>query len=868
MPEEIHWHSLQINTVFQKLNSTEKGLDSIEAKKRLKEFGLNSFLIKTSETIPRILLRQLQNPIVYTLLFSTGLAFALGKFTDGLVVLSVVILNTLIGFFQEYRAHKIIGEISKMIPLSTTVIRKGKMLNAESSQIVPGDIIVLQPGDKIPADLRLFSVKNLQCDESSLTGESHPISKTIDSLHFDTPLAERKCMAFSGTYVTAGTGLGIVTTTGLKTEFGKISELLEQTTPLETPLSKTLKTIALWITSAVAIVGSILFIIGYFRGSTLLDSAFAAVTLAVAAIPEGLPAIITIGSAIGVQRMAKKQAIIRQLPAIEALGSTTVICTDKTGTLTHNEMTVQSLWTPSGLSFVTGSGYSLEGRIILPENQGCAHEEVYSLLEAAILCNDARIDDQGGLIGDPTELALIIAARKYSFDENTLRGEFRREDVIPFEPEKRLMATLHTSSSSKQYIFIKGAPETLLQICDIDSITSSTLVKVIDEMAEDGMRILAISKKTLLTPLKTLSESEIQEGFTLLGLIGMSDPPRKEVYKALKACHRAGITVKMITGDHPKTAKAIGKELGFLTDDQGVITGQELDQFDEEGWRQCIPTHHVFARTAPEHKLKLVEALQKESQVVAMTGDGVNDAPALKRADIGIAMGIKGTAVAKEASDVILADDNFANIEAAVEEGRRVYDNLIKSITFIFATSFAQALLILISVLFFPIQENTIIHPTSPVQILWINLVVAVALALPLAFEKSEPDLMIRSPRSKKEPILNIFSMIRLLLASLMMSIGAIGLFLWQHAEKLASRKEELVALAEAQTMAVTTIILFQIIYLFHCRTLKSSAIQVKLFSNPAMILGVVVVLLAQIAFIYIPFMNLLFYSSPLSLRS
>lgn len=873
--ENIEWHALDIKSVFQKTRSSEEGLDITESKKRLKEYGFNILQTKTSETIPRILFRQLRNPIVYVLLLSTLLAFALRKFTDGLVVFSVVILNTFIGFFQEYRANRIIRALSAMVPHETTVIRGGDQKRVPASHVIPGDVIFLQAGDKIPADLRLFSIKNLQCDESSLTGESLPVSKRTETLSFKTPIAERKCMAFSGTYVTAGTGMGVVIATGLKTEFGKISEMIELVTPLETPLSLTLKRIAGWITCGVLVIGASLFAVGYLRGSNLFDSGLSAVTLAVAAIPEGLPAVITIASAIGVRRMARRQAIVRQLPVVEALGSTTAICTDKTGTLTHNEMTAQRLWTDSGFSFVTGVGFDLEGQII-PSDQKKAknliiQEEVIPLLRAVLLCSDASLDHtpSGWVpVGDPTEIALVVAGRKTQLDEDLLRSEWYREDVIPFEPERRMMATLNTSPSKTQYIFIKGAPEEILNACTSDEASKVKLLELVDEMAKDGMRVLAVGEKEIQHSLQTLGDKEIKNGFRLLGLIGMIDPPRKEVYKAINACYQAGITVKMVTGDHPITAKSIGLDLGLLDEGCQVIPGSQLNQLDPEGWKEIANEHNVFARVSPIHKLKLVEALQACGHVVAMTGDGVNDAPALKRADIGVAMGIKGTAVAKEASDMILADDNFASIEAAVEEGRRVYDNLIKALVFILPTSLGQALVILIAVLFFPIQNGILLHPMLPVQILWINLVVAVALSLPLAFEIQEPDIMNRPPRKKTAPVLSGFILIRTLTVSVLMAVGAIGLFLWEYHLKIANETIEKIAISEAQTMAVTAMMMFQVFYLFHCRSLKLSVLKTNFFSNPSILIGVGVVLLAQVAFIYVPFMNRLFYSSSLNVEA
>lgn len=865
---EKQWHSLAKETFFQELNSSESGLNEKEVTRRLKIFGHNTLQGKSSETIPRILLRQLHNPIVYVLLFSTGFAGLLGKFTDSLVVFSVVILNALIGFIQEYRAHKTIRALTSMVPQKTSVLRDGDTKLVHSSHLVPGDIVVLQAGDRIAADLRLFFVKNLACDESTLTGESLPVSKKADPTTPDTVLAERRNMAFKGTYVTSGSGLGIVVATGLKTEFGKISDLVEHVVVLETPMSITIRKIAQWITLGVLVVSSGLFLIGYLRGSSLFDAGFAAITLAVAAIPEGLPAIITIASSIGVRRMARRQAIIRQLPAVEALGSTSMICTDKTGTLTYNEMTVQQIWTPSGFSFVSGGGYSLDGHF-QSENSSITNEELEEILRAAILCSDATLDETpNGLIpiGDPTEIALIVAGRKKSLIESEVRKAWKQKDIIPFESEKRLMATLNLSPKDTCFAFIKGAPEEVLAICEGLSNPEQVLMHV-QSMAKEGMRVLAIAKKEVQKSTVQLTEEAIKEGFSLLGLIGMIDPPRKEAYQALKSCHEAGINVKMVTGDHPLTAEAVARELGILGHGK-VISGHEVSNFDAEDWKKAALTTQVFARVAPEHKLKLVEALQELGHVVAMTGDGVNDAAALKRADIGVAMGIKGTAVAKEASDMILADDNFASIEAAVEEGRRVYDNLIKSLAFVLPTSVGQALVIFFAVLFFPIQEERLLYPMLPIQILWINLVVSVALSLPLAFELAEPDIMKRPPRKKKASVLNGFLLAKTLTVSMVMASGTIGLFLWEYYREIGKGTIEVVALAEAQTMAVTAMILFQIIYLFNCCSLNDAKKRTHFFSNHYLFIGSVSVFLAQTAFVHLPIMNKIFRSSPLNLES
>jgi Ca2+-transporting ATPase len=857
------WHALDNATVMNTLHTTEQGLSEEEAKKRLQQEGPNTIHIKSRDTLWIIFLRQWQNPIIYVLLFATALSLLLQKWPDSIVVFSVILLNTFIGFFQEYRAHETIKALSALTPHYATVIRSSETKKIAASHVVPGDILLLQEGDLIAADLRLLFSKHLHCDESSLTGESLPIPKRIDPLPEDTLLADQTNRAFKSTYVTSGTGFGVVIATGRRSEIGKISEWIEQIPSLETPLSATIKKIAQAATIGILGISLLLFLIGYLRGTSLFNAAFAAITLAVAAVPEGLPAVITIASAIGVRRMARRNVIIRQLPAVEALGSTNIICTDKTGTLTHNEMTVQQLWTPSGTSFVTGAGYSLKGQI--HPSHSDTTPELEQLLTAALLCSDATLEEshKGNVpIGDPTEVSMVVAGRKIGLHERHLRSTWNKRDQIPFESKRRLMATLYTSPSHEHILIMKGAPEEITQACP-----SLNIEDEIHSMAKQGMRVLAVAQKKLSSPLTEITEHDIVSGFTLLGLIGIVDPIRKEAYQAIKTCHEAHITVKMVTGDHPITAEAVSRELGILGKGN-VITGTELNAFSEAEWKHAAHANHVFARVSPKHKLKLVEILQASGHVVAMTGDGVNDAAALKRADIGISMGIKGTAFAKEASDMILTDDNFASIEAAVVEGRRVYDNLIKSLQFLIPTSLGLACVVLIAVLFFPIKNGIPLHPISPLQVLWINLIVAVSLSLPLAFESEEPHLMKRPPKKKNAPILSGWMLLKPLTVSLLMALGTVALFYWQYQSEISRGILAPQAQREAQSMAVTAMIFFQIFYLFHCRTFKTPQTIKSFFSNPTIFIGVSAVILAQAAFLYLPVMNTLFRSSPLSLKS
>jgi len=875
----IEWHSITSENVLTELKSSKEGISKQEAAIRLKKFGLNTIKTKSSDTVLRMVFRQLHNPLIYVLLASSLLAFVLDKKTDAAVVLSVVILNTFIGFFQEYRSSLTIQSLLQMIPQICTVIRNGITSSIPTDQIVPGDIIILQEGDRVAADIRLFSVKNLGCDESALTGESQTAFKITESCPEQSSIADRKCMSYSGTLVRSGVGAGVVVTTGKQTEFGKISEMLKQVTAIDTPLTTTLKKLASLITGLVFFMAAGLFAVSYFRGYSLLDAGIASIALAVAAIPEGLPSAITIAAAIGVHRMAKRKAIIRHLLAVETLGSTTVICTDKTGTLTQNQMTVQSIWTPANSYFVTGIGYSSEGEIsnqndITSEDLTSNHQ-LQELLHAAILCNDASVEQKEGRwipSGDPTEVALLIAARKGALDEVHLRQMWPKLDEIPFDSQKRIMATLHQTQDNEKTIFLKGAPEAVLSLCKIDAngkdiYHNSIADEQVEYIASQGMRVIAVAKKSAQRDDALLVEEDIKNNFVFLGLFGMIDPPRKEALESIKDCQSAGINVKMITGDHPLTAGVIGQKIGLAKEGR-VITGSDLNELEEDEWPEVINQNNIFARTLPEHKLKIVQSLQRSGHIVAMTGDGVNDAPALKQANIGIAMGISGTSVAKESSDLVLADDNFASIKASVEEGRRVYDNLIKSIAFIFPTSLAQASIILVAILFFPIEENILLLPILPVQILWVNLIVAIALAIPLAFESMEPDIMQRAPRKPKAPILSRFILIRTFMVAAVMALGTIGLFFWEYYTEIAKGTTHIKALAESQTMSVTSLMFFQIFYLFNCRSFKFSVFRMGFFSNPWILLGIGFVIMAQIGFVFIPFMNTLFGSSPLSLQA
>jgi magnesium-transporting ATPase (P-type) len=876
----VPWHSLDLPSALGALASRPEGLTSDEARERLGQYGPNVLERARGDGPLRILWRQIDNPLIWVLLASAAVAVAIGKVTDGLVVLAVVVLNSLIGFFQEYRASRAIEALRGMVPEYATVVRDGGRHRVPVADLVPGDLVLLASGDLVPADLRLAAVKRLRIDEAALTGESVPAEKVVSPVAPDAAIGDRSSMAFGGTLVTYGTATGLVVATGAGTELGRISTLLQEATPLETPLTRALATVGKAIALAIVAVSAVILSIGVLRATAaglplddaLRETLIFAIALAVGAIPEGLPAIVTISLAIGVQRMAHRHAIIRKLPAVETLGSTTVICSDKTGTLTRNEQTVVEVWTPAGGPCqVEGVGYAPEGGFRRGQaNAGLAPGDVRRLLLDAALCSDATLHRRGGhwgIAGDPTEAALVVAAEKAGVQVEAERRRHGRLDTVPFESENQLMATLHEQPDGERRVIVKGAPEVVLNRCGVgpDGVDHAAFHAEVDRMASAGMRVLGLAERTWDGPGHQLLIDDVAGGLRFLGLIGMIDPPRPEAVAAVRACQDAGITVKMITGDHRATAQAIGRQLG-LTNEGDAVAGASLDALSPTRLKEVAESTAVFARVAPEHKLRLVKALQAQGHVVAMTGDGVNDAPALKQADIGVAMGITGSSVSKEAADVVLTDDNFATIVAAVEEGRRVYDNLIKSLAFVLPTNLGLALILIYAVLFFPFDPHTrlLLLPIEPTQILWINLVAAVALALPLAFEAKEADLMTRPPRDPGAPLLSPFVLWRTLVAALMMTAGAVAVFLWTFGPHLEQGAADPRGLAEAQTLAVTTVILFQVFYLQKSRSLRDPVWRIGWLSNPTVYLGVGIILLAQACFIYLAPLQAVFGSAPL----
>ncbi len=859
------WHAKDGLEVLKSTKSDEDGLTSDEAADRLAEHGPNRLQEHEKEPAWWRFLRQFHDVLIYILLVAAVVTAFLGEWIDTSVIFAVVLINAIIGYVQEGKAEEALEAIRGMLSPTALVLRDGERVTLDAEEIVPGDIVFVESGDRVPADVRWLRAVNLYAEEAALTGESVPVEKSSDPIPEEAQLGDRASMGYSGTIVTRGRGKGVVVATGKKTEIGRIGELVSEVEELTTPLIKQInefgKVLALLILGLCALT----FGFGYFFRPYSLEEMFMIVVgLAVAAIPEGLPAILTITLALGVQRMAGRNAILRKLPAVETLGSVSVICSDKTGTLTKNEMTVRTVITPDATYEVTGAGYAPEGKILVEEEevQLDAHPVLMETARAGVLCSDATLskeDAQWKVDGDPTEGGVVALGRKAGIDPSALRKEEQRIGEVPFESYRQWMATLHETADGPR-IFLKGAPERVLDLCesqregeaDTGKLNREYWSDAMEEAANKGQRLLAIAVRE--TDRGELAESDVSNGgFTLLGILGLLDPPRDEAITAVQECREAGIDVKMITGDHAGTAKAIGSQLG-IGDDQDAVTGSDLEGMSNEELSELVPERSVFARASPEHKLRIMQALQSHGKIVAMTGDGVNDAPALKRADVGIAMGIKGAEASKQAAEMVLADDNFATIAAAVREGRTIYDNLKKAILFILPTNGAESLMLIATVLF-----TFEALPITPLQILWVNMVTAVTLALAMAFEPGESGIMKRPPRDPDEPILSGYLLWRIAYVSVLIAVAALWLFFYEI--------ERGVSVDSAQTIAVNTLVAGQIAYLFNTRFIWQSALSVRrLLSNPVAWGVVGILLLLQLAFTYLPFMQIAFGSEGVKL--
>ena len=866
--ENAVWHSLTPEETLQGLNSSSEGLSTEQAQERLEQYGPNKLPEPRRRGPLMRLLLQFHNVLIYVLLAAAATTAWMDHWLDTFVILGVVVINALIGFLQEGKAEKALDAIRNLLSVEAQVCRDGKRQEIPAIDLVPGDVVYLNSGDKVPADLRLLEVRNLQIEEAALTGESVASEKSTEAVAADADLGDRSAMAYSSTLVTYGQGVGVVTGTGAHTEIGHINTMLAGVEELATPLLRKLAVFGRWLSFAIIAIAAITFVFGLVvRDMEIAEMFLAAVGLAVAAIPEGLPAIMTITLALGVQKMASRNAIIRRLPVVEALGSVTVICSDKTGTLTRNEMTAQRLLCSAGVVQIEGVGYQPEGGFLLGDGEVSRDDPLLQEpARCALLCNDARLEHENDLwqvAGDPTEGALLTLGMKAGLDRAELEKQWPRVDSVPFESVNQYMATLHRDTAGEDLVCLKGAPEKVLALCDqVRTRTGTTAFDPqqwhddMDRVAGEGMRLLALAERRDQKSRRKLATADVQEGgFTLVGIAGLADPPRQEAAQAVAECREAGILVKMITGDHALTAKAIGQQLG-LGDEVKAITGSEIEAMSDEELRRVVLDTEIFARATPEHKLRLVTAMQAEKQIVAMTGDGVNDAPALKRADVGVAMGQKGTEVSKEASEVVLTDDNFASIVAAVEEGRTVYDNLKKSIMYILPTNGGQASMIFMAVLL------GLALPVTPVQILWVNMITAVTMSLALAFEKPEPNLMRRPPRNPQEPLLNAFMGWRIAFVSVLLVIGSFGLFLWQHYHLGLH-------LDVARTTAINALMIGEAFYLFSCRFMVASSLNIKgLFGSPHVLFALAVMLVLQLLFTYAPFMQALFETRSMPLET
>lgn len=880
-----HWHHLPTVEVLRLLETdSEQGLHPIEVTNRQQRYGANTLTQREGKGPLIAFLEQFNQPLIYILMAAGVITGLLAEWIDMGVIFAVVLINALVGFVQEAKALQAMEALAKGMENEATVIRGGDKQRISATQLVPGDLVYLQSGDKVPADLRLLQSRDLQIDESAMTGESVPVEKyPADQLPSDTVLAERSNIAYSSTLVTYGTGIGVVISIGDRTEIGQINEMIASAEVLETPLTRQIEKFSLALMKVILGIAGLTLIASLLRNEVVdqeaLKEAFLeTVALAVGAVPEGLPVVVTIALAIGVSRMAKRHAIIRKLPAVETLGSTTVICSDKTGTLTQNEMTVQEVFAGGEKFEVSGIGYGLEGKFSrgTTEIQPQSYKALSECLIAGLLCNDSRLvsnNQEWRAEGDPTEAALITSATKAGFSKQELELVLPRVDSLPFESEHQYMATLHerkeerslrASAKPRSHLaYIKGSVEQILPRCQDAYSASGTPIpidevaihQVVNEMAEKGLRVLAFAKAEFSPDTHSLTHESIEGGLTFLGLQGMVDPARPEAIEAVRSCQRAGIRIKMITGDHIQTAAAIGRKIG-LNGTAGkplAISGQELAQLSDEELIAVAERVSVFARVAPEQKLRLVKALQASGNIVAMTGDGVNDAPALRQADIGIAMGRTGTEVAKEAADMVLTDDNFATIQAAVEEGRRIYDNIIKSIIWLLPTNASLGLIIVLASFF------DLGLPVTPLQILWINTIAAVLLGTMLAFEVAEPGIMERSPRPPKRPLLRQAGVQWIIVVGCILCAVVFIVYNLQQADPTNPP-------AVDRTAAVNVIVFGQIFLLFNCRSLRYSMFKLGVFSNCWLILGIVLMIGAQLLFTYLPLMNQLFQTAPIGL--
>jgi Ca2+-transporting ATPase len=848
------WYQLPVEQTFELLAADNNGLTSTEVKARLERYGYNELKFRKRGPLIRFLL-QFHNALLYVLMVAALIAALLGKFMDMWVIIGVILATVVIGFIQEGKAEASLEALKKMLVPECTVLRDGEQKVIPARELVPGDVVLLDGGDRVPADLRLFGAKNLKVDEAVLTGESASVAKDGSPISRpNLPPGDQLCMAFSGTFVTQGRGLGIVVGTGEQTEFGKIAGMMKETKKVVPPIVKKIADFTKFIIIACVSFGVINFILGTLLGYDIGYMLLATAGMIVAMIPEGLAAAVIAAFAIGAMAMARRNALIRRLPAAETLGCATVICSDKTGTLTKNQMTVVHIYSGGKDYKVGGVGYEPRGEFTLGNRRINPLDENHELdetLRAGYLCNNAAlVKNEAGysIVGDPTEGALVVSATKAGITERP-----PRLDEIPFEPEQQYMATLH-QGKAENIIYMKGSPERILRMChsqlrdrSIEPLRSEEILGKADEMARDALRVLGIAYKMVPKDKDSLYPEDLM-GLIFLGLQGMIDPPREEAIEAVKKCKRARIRVVMITGDHAQTARAVARQLGIDEDGDRVLTGEELSSISDEELYEVVDKVSVYARVAPEHKFRITKQLQKRGQIVAMTGDGVNDAPALKAADIGVAMGITGTEASKEAADMVLTDDNFASIVAAVEEGRHVFNNIWKVILFLLPTNGGQGLVMIGAVLLSPLIPVFALRlPIEPVQILWVNLIMAIGCSIPLIWEPKDKGILEKSPRDPKEKLFNPLFLQKVGIISVISAAAAFTLFL-VYTNVMAGTEDYL---TQAQTVAFTTLIMVQLFYLFTARSIRESAFTFSPFSNRMVLIGAGATLGLQLIIVY-----------------
>jgi Ca2+-transporting ATPase len=881
LAQENVWHASKIEEVFKTLETSERGLTNAEAEKRLLKYGANELEEEKRISKFALLVSQLKNPLVGVLVAAALISFLVGKLVDTMVVAVVIVFNTTIGFVQEFKAEAALQALKSMAAPEAEVIRncpeRGTCLEmrVKAKEIVPGDIILLAAGDKVPADARVFEIANLEIDESMLTGESTPVRKTVTALNKDLPVADRTNMAFSGTVVTQGRGKAVVVATGMKTEIGKIAKLIKETEKAETPIQKRTTDLGRKLGLFALLASGLVLAVSLLRGFDFYEVFLFALATAVSAIPEGLPAVMTITLAVGVNRMAKRNAIIRKLQAVDTLGSATAICTDKTGTLTTNQMTVQKIFVDNRMVKVTGVGYAPEGRFEIEGNivDTTKDEALSLLLQIAALCNDARLRQhevkdgyRWEIYGDPTEGALVVAAQKAKLEKHELEEKFPRVDEIPFNPKERYMATFHKSSAKLLQVYVKGAPETVLEICSeilengeekkLTQRKKEEILKGGTQMASEALRVLAFAYQTIEKKTPDDFKEKIHyksADLVFVGLAGMIDPPRPEAKSAVQLCKRAGIKVVMATGDHKLTAEAIAKEIGILEPSSKVLTGVDLDGMNDDELGAVIEETSVFARVSPTHKFRIVESLRRKGHIVAMTGDGVNDAPALKAAEIGVSMGITGSDVTKETADMVLADDNFASIVNAVEEGRVVFENVRKVVKFLVTTNTGEILTILAALILLP--HAPLIF--TPVQILWVNLVTDGLLDVTLAMEPKEEDVMDQPPRKPTAKIINREIVMNTIYVGIFMMIGTLCIFTneWNYGN-----------LIRAQTLGFTTMAMFQVFSSLNCRSRTKSVFRLGFFTNKYLFGAIIASVSLQVLATILPFFQVALGTTVLSI--